>query len=290
LTTHLKKQCEQTIESGYIQRIIRQWANEKLVVKIAHYFHITRQRVYQLISQFKEVGEYHELKRSGRKSQQIDEMTEELILEMYRSHNIASIHLEKKVGATYGIHIPHNRIYRVLLNHGLVEINMKKRQQRKYVRYERNHSMSTWKGDWKEFELNCSKRWLVAFMDDSSRLITSYGVFDSPTTENTITVLNCGFREYGTPREILTDHGTQFVSARNRDLAHHTFGDFLDQHNIKHILAGIKHPQTNGKIEQFFGEVQRRIDKFGSIENIIHWHHVIKPHMSLDYDEPCKVF
>jgi putative transposase len=263
---------------------------EKPVAEIARYFQITRQRVYQLINQFKEMGEYPELKRSGRKAQPIDERTEELILETYRSNNVGPTHLEKKIGETYGIHIPHNRIYRVLLNRGLVEMNMKKRQQRKYVRYERAHSMSMWQGDWKEFELDGSKRWLVAFMDDSSRLITCYGVFDSPTTENTIIVLNQGFREYGTPREILTDHGKQFVSARNREHAQHKFRDFLDHHDIKHIVAGVKHPQTNGKIERFFGEVQRRINKFGSIEKIVHWHNVIKPHMSLDYDEPSNVF
>jgi putative transposase len=44
-----------------------------------------------------------------------------------------------------------------------------------------------WQGDWKEFEIDNSKKWVVAFIDDSSRLITCYGVFDSPTTENTIT-------------------------------------------------------------------------------------------------------
>ena len=197
-------------------------------------------------------------------------------------------HLEKKIEEAYGIHIPHNRIYRVLLNHGLVEINMKKRQQRKYVRYERAHSISMWQGDWKEFEIDNSKKWVVAFIDDSSRLITCYGVFDSPTTQNTIAILNQGFREYGTPREILTDHGTQFVSARDREHAQHTFKDFLNQH--EHIVARVKHPQTNGKIERFFGEVERRIRKFGSIDKIVRWHNAIKPHMSLDYDEPCNVF
>ena len=27
-----------------------------------------------------------------------------------------------------------------------------------------------------------------------------------------------------------------------------------------------------------------------TIDKIVHWHNVIKPHMSLDYDEPCNVF
>lgn len=167
---------------------------------------------------------------------------------------------------------------------------MKTRQQRKYVRYERAHSMSMWQGDWKEFELNGSKKWLIAFMDDSSRFITCYGVFDSPTTENTISVLNQGFQEYGMPRKILTDNGTQFVSARDREHALHKFGEFLALHNIKHIPTAIKHPQTNGKIERFFREVERRIGKFGSVDKIVHWHNVIKPHMSLNYDEPGNAF
>lgn len=62
--------------------------------------------------------------------------------------------------------------------------------------------MSMWQGDWKEFEIDGTKRWVVAFIDDSSRLITCYGVFDSPTTQNTITVLNQGFAEYGAPRDV----------------------------------------------------------------------------------------
>ena len=270
--------------------IILYWEKGKPVVEISRKFQVTRQRVYQFISRYKESGRYPTNKKTGRKPQLIDERTEELVLASYRSNNVGPTHLEKKIEETYGIHIPHNRIYRVLLNHDLVEINMRKRQQRKYVRYERTHSMSMWQGDWKEFELNGSKRWLVAFMDDSSRLITCYGVFDAPTTENTITVLNQGFKDYGTPREILTDHGAQFVSVRNREHAHHTFGEFLKHHNIMHILAGVKHPQTNGKIERFFGEVERRIKKCGSIDVIVHWHNVIKPHMSLDFDEPCNAF
>ncbi|GEM_PF-4543147 len=55
-------------------------------------------------------------------------------------------------------------------------------------------------------------------------------------------------------------------------------------------FARLKHPQTNGKIERFYGEVERRIRKFGSIDKIVHWHNVIKPHMSLDFDEPGNAF
>jgi len=59
------------------------------------------------------------------------------------------------------------------------------------------------------------------------RFITCHGVFDSATTENTIKVLKKEFAEYGIPDEILTDHGTQFVAAKNREKAKHKFKEFL---------------------------------------------------------------
>ena len=167
---------------------------------------------------------------------------------------------------------------------------MKKRKQRKWVRYERDHSMSMWQGDWKMISLDGQDRWLIAFMDDSSRLITCYGIFDRPTTENTIQVLEKGFEEYGFPREILTDNGSQFVSSRNPETADHTFRKFLEYHGIRHIRARVNHPQTNGKIERFFGEVERRTPRFGSVEKVVHWHNEIKPHSSLYFDEPAHAF
>ena len=207
LTTYLNIDVSK-LTNRDIERIIKQWQKEKPVAEISQYFQVTRQRIYQVISTFKEIQEYPALKQPGRKPRTIDSETEELILASYHANNLSPTHLEKKIEETHGIHIPHNRIYRVLLYHGLVEINMKKRKQRKWVRYERDHSMSLWQGDWKEFTMNDRKQWLIAFMDDSSRLITCYGVFDAPTTENTLAVLRQGFAEYGIPREILTDHGT----------------------------------------------------------------------------------
>jgi putative transposase len=130
-----------------IQKILRQWLNEEPVTQIAREYQVTRQRVYQLITQFKENKECPELKLPCRRPRPIDPGTEEIILESYHANNLGPIHLEKKIEETYGIHIPITGSIQVLLFHGLVEINMKKRKQRKWVRYERDHSMSTWQGD-----------------------------------------------------------------------------------------------------------------------------------------------
>ena len=70
----------------------------------------------------------------------------------------------------------------------------------------------------------------------------------------------------------------------------HKFKQFLAEHGMKHVVARVKHPQTNGKIERFFGEVERRVGKFGSVEAVVRWHNEVKPHRSLDWDEPINAF
>ena len=55
-------------------------------------------------------------------------------------------------------------------------------------------------------------------------------------------------------REVLTDRGTQFYASKrdNEGNAENGFELFLRDQGIKHILARVKHPQTNGKIEKWY--------------------------------------
>jgi putative transposase len=253
--------------------------------EIARFVRVTKRRINQLKKQFKDEGIIPQLKDAGRKKKPVSSEFERIILEAYHVYQSGPVILEKIIKIHYGVAIPHNTIYGVMLMHQLVIENPKKKHQRKWVRFERKHSMSLWQGDWKEFEFKGTKQWIIAFLDDSSRLITCYGVFSSPTTENTIAVLNQGFHDYGTPREILTDHGTQFVSAWDRDHSHHLFKEFLEKNTIIHIVARVKHPQTNGKIERWFGLLEQKLNRFSSVDDFVHWYNTIKPHMSLNLDE-----
>ena len=264
-----------------IRWIIRQLNKNTPIKEIAAVMRVTERRIYQIQKQYRETGKPPELKRAGRKPKPIERKTEQIILNAYKTYKLSPVILEKLIERDYIIHIPHNTIYKVLLKHSLVEENMNKKKRRKWVRYERTHSMSLWQGDWKRLD----EKWIIAFMDDSSRLITCYGVFDNATTENTIKVLKEGFAEYGIPDEILTDHGTQFVAAKNREKAKHSFKEFLEKNGVKHILTRINHPQTNGKIERFFGLMEQKLFEFNSIDEFVDWYNFVKPHMSLNFDE-----
>ncbi len=227
--------------------IIREIEKGRSMSTIARIQGITRARVWQIWNEYLSTGEIPELKKPGRKRKEISDEEKKLVLEKYDQYKLGPLALESRIERDTGIHIPHNRIYKIMLEGGLIMENPRKKRQRKYVRFERKHSMSLWQGDWKYLD---NGTWLIAFLDDASRRIMCYGVFDNATTENTISVLKKGFEEYGRPREIMTDHGTQFVSSRTdkKGYSRHKFGEFLEENGIKHILARIHHPQTRAAV------------------------------------------
>ena len=49
----------------------------------------------------------------------------------------------------------------------------------------------------------------------------------------------------------------------------HKFGEFLKESGVKHILAGVQHPQTNGKIERFFALFDTKKRFFKDIDELI---------------------
>jgi hypothetical protein len=95
--------------------------------------------------------------------------------------------------------------------------------------------------------------YLVAFMDDHSRFLVSYGLHASQSSALVLEVLRAGIASYQAPEEILTDNGSQYVTWRGKS----AFTRELEQRGIKQIVAAPRRPQTLGKIERFWGTLWR---------------------------------
>ena len=122
-----------------------------------------------------------------------------------------------------------------------------------------------------------------------------YGVFEEATTENAISVLERAIAKYGCPREILSDRGTQFYASEGerKEKGVSWFEAYLAERGIKHILCRINHPQTNGKLERFYGFYDEKRHRFNSIDEYVHWQNEVKPHLSLDFENletPIQAF
>jgi len=280
------------LDDRKIRNIIHNWKHKHWsVTKLSSFYEVSERRIRQIIEGYNKDGFPPSLHRRGRKRVKISEDEIKTILFYKEFSGLGPVALEKLIELEEGIHIPHNRIYKVLNKYNLSNPNPKKQKQRKYHRYERKHSMSLWHGDYKLFRLNGEEYWLISFIDDSSRLITCYGVFKKATAAHAVEVLKRGFEEYGIPDAIVTDNGTQFVPITSNDPMSHEFSGFLRRNGVVHIRSHPSHPQTNGKVERSFEEVERRIGiQFESIEEYVKWQNEIKPHRGLDYKRPIEVF
>lgn len=122
-------------------------------------------------------------------------------------------------------------------------------------RFERAQVNQLWQTDLFTFILKRQNRrvYLVAFMDDHSRFIVSYGLHASQSAALVLEVLRVGIASHGTPREILTDNGTQYVTWRGKS----AFTKELEKRGIQQVVATPRRPQTLGKIERFWGTLWR---------------------------------
>ncbi len=195
--------------------------------------------------------------------------------------------LEPVIEGFYNIHVPHNRLHTYMLSEDLAIENEKKKKRRKWVRYEREHSMSAGHIDWHEDEKKGIK--VCAILDDASRKILAGGEFESINTENSKVVINQMVEKYWIIcplRELIMDHGSEF-GAHRRDENGKWDGEFK-QHivnlGIKPILARVKHPQTNGKLEKWFDAYQRFRKFFATFEGFVDWYNN-RPHGSLNFEK-----
>lgn len=190
-----------------------------------------------------------------------------------------------------GFSISHRQIEKLLLRNGLVQPNVKKQKPRKWVRYELPNPNDLWHTDWSYDPY--SQQQLAVYLDDKTRLITSFGLFKNANTENSLALLKTGIAAYGKPKAIMTDHGSQFyANQKNASQENTQFGTALNLLSIKHYMARVNRPQTNGKVERFFlsYKTEYATGSFTSIADYIKHHNEARPHMSLNFKTPKQVW
>jgi transposase InsO family protein len=168
----------------------------------------------------------------------------------------------------------------------------------KVRRFERTRPNQLWQTDLFTFVLKRQNRrvYLVAFMDDHSRFLVSYGLHASQSTALVLEVLRAGLTNYGPPEEILTDNGSQYVTWRGKSL----FAKELEKRGIQQIVAAPRRPQTLGKIERFWGTLWQECvetavfldlgDAQKRIGHFIDYYNFQRPHQGIDGLVPADRF
>jgi len=255
---------------------------------------ITPRRIRQLYSQYKLTNQIPKLNKPGKQKRELTELEKKLIIDEHKIYKVNALALEKIIKRKHNLCISHNKIHMVLTNNELAKRDPKKQKQRKWVRYERKHSLSLIHMDW-----HYSRgKWVIACLDDASRLVLACGEFKNSSTKNTIKVLNKAienYKDYLPIWSLLSDRGTEFYAnkkdKKGRDK--HKFKEYLQKLGIKHIVSRVNHPQTNGKLEKWFDTYDKKRYEFKSLNKFLYWYNEMRPHMSLDFEHaetPIEAF
>ena len=73
---------------------------------------------------------------------------------------------------------------------------------------------------------------LILYEDDASRLITRYGLFDNATTHDALDTFRRAVDQFGLPRQLISDHGTQFCVDKEND---YLFRETVENMGTEHI-------------------------------------------------------
>ena len=248
-----------------IKWIVKEVERRELGVwTIARVQNITKQHAYRVAKKYKNCEP--ELKKCGRKPKEITDEERKTVVQAYYEIRASATMIEQYLDEK-SIHIGHNKIHRILLEAKLAKEEHRKKNRRKWVRYERKHSNSLWHTDWFEFK----NKQCIIFIDDASRFIPSPGEFSNANTENTIKVFRKALR-YGKPKQVMSDHGTQFENM---------FAEEIKRVGSRHIKARVKHPQSNGKAERAIQTIKKLWNELGSFDKAVEHYNYKKPHMSL---------
>ena len=145
-----------------------------------------------------------------------------------------------------------------------------------------------------DYKLLDDGRWFLCYKDDASRFVTGYSTFEHATTENALAVLDEVIKNHGKSASIMTDRDSQFYAnaSEAKKKGASIFEKRLVELGIRQILVGVRHPQTNGKLERLHGKIQRKLPEFEAIMMrksdpvglFMEWYNHRKPHMSLGVD------
>ena len=246
--------------------------------------HVPRQTIYRWKKKQKIFGDNGlENRKPGAKPQQINETFEKLVLATWNERQRGA-HKTWCALRTIGFDVSERQIQKIYKRHNLKMNKRARPSQLKFVKYEWPKPNALWHTDWTHCPFTGKQ--LIAFIDDHSRFLVHAEYFDQATTENTIKAFQNAINKQGKPEAILTDNGTQFTPARTEQ---DPFTRWCEERGIRHILGRVHHPQTNGKIERWFGTYKLEFkDGQDTLETFVTFYNDKRLHQGIGYKVPSQ--
>jgi transposase InsO family protein len=194
-----------------------------------------------------------------------------------------------------GVALTRSTIHRILLRYDLVRDP--DRHTSAVQRFERQRPNELWQMDFKG-----PRNWPHAIgplsvIDDHSRYVVTLAATGKMDGDLVRRQLEGTFESCGVPDAMLMDHGTpwwnwQSFSGRTQ------LSLWMMRQGIRLCWSGIRHPQTQGKVERFHGTLQRALDRRGGVgpqpqawlDSFRAEYNHVRPHEALAMRTPATVW
>jgi transposase InsO family protein len=194
-----------------------------------------------------------------------------------------------------GVALTHSTIHRILLRRDLV--HPADRHEPAPGRFERSRPNELWQMDFKGPKGWNAPTGPLSVLDDHSRYVLVLHATDSTRAELVREQLETAFMQSGVPQAMLMDHGIPWWSARAPTGATE-LAVWLMKQGVGLHWSGIRHPQTQGKVERFHGELERALRRRGWqgkprqqwLDEFRWEHNHVRPHEALQMRTPASVW
>jgi transposase InsO family protein len=261
-------------------------------------YEISRPTGYLWLRRYQELG-LHGIAEQSRKPHHSPSRTagelEEQVVQMRQRYPDWGARKLQVLLAREGVALPRNTIHRILLRHDLVR--EEERRTPALLRFERGQPNELWQMDFKG-----PKGWPQAVgplsvLDDHSRYLIALAANGSTQGEPVRVQLEEAFQRCGVPEGMLMDHGTPWWSTPSPSGRTH-LSLWLMRQGIRLHWSGVRHPQTQGKVERFHGSLQRALNRRGLSQprtqawlDAYRWeHNHVRPHEALGMKTPAMLW
>lgn len=277
------------------------------VTEIADGLGVSRQSVHAWIRRYADgglAGLMDRSRRPGSCPHQVSAEIEAVVCELRREHpRWGPLRLAHELARSGVVPVPSRMsVYRVLVRHGLIEPQPRKRPRDSYRRWERDEPMALWQLDivGGVFLADGTEAKIVTGVDDHSRYCVICQVVVRATGRAVCLAFAAALRRHGIPGEVLTDNGKQFTDRFGKG-GEVLFDRICRDNGITHRLTRPRSPTTTGKIERFHGSLRRELlddavpfaDLAAAQAAVDAWvsqYNTVRPHQALGMAAPADRF
>lgn len=285
------------VKDQRIEFVVAVRRREKNVSQLCHEFEISRMTGYRWLQRYRNLG-VEGMEEQSRRPHHIPGRTaaavEQRIVELRTQRPDWGARKLQELLRRESLGLPVGTIHRVLLRHDLVR--EQDRHRPAVQRFERAAPNQLWQMDFKG-----PKGWdhavgPLAVIDDHSRYATVLHSTGSTREALVREVLEATFRDCGVPEEMLMDHGCPWWNGQ-AERGWTRLSVWLMKQNIQLHFSGVRHPQTQGKVERLNRSLTEALLRRGTpepeqrqpwLDEFRYEYNHIRPHQALGMKTPSQ--